>query len=118
MKIRQAILAAIALAGAAAAQAEEARSIAQYGVTWTFDTPCTVGRFATGDGWVVGPVAIRSVEPAPEAGRSGSVVNPAAGRTQGYSGSTSTAWPAPMTSSGRPTAGIVRGGSGPSSSRA
>lgn len=39
MRIRQAILAAIALAGAAAAQAEEARSITQYAITGTFDKP-------------------------------------------------------------------------------
>ena len=84
MKTGHVILAALAVAGAASAQAEEARSITQYGIAWTFDKPCNVGRFVTGDWWVVGPVTVRSVEPAPEPGRGGSVVNPAAGRTQGY----------------------------------
>ena len=71
-------------AAAAPAPTEPARSVAQYGITWTFDKPCVAGRFATGDWWVVGPVTVRSVEPAPEAGRSGSAVNPAAGKKQGY----------------------------------
>jgi hypothetical protein len=84
MQIRHVILAALAMAGAAAAHGEQAGSVEQYAVTWTLDKPCTVGRFVTGDWWVVGPVTVRSVEPAPEPGRNGSVVNPAAGRTQGY----------------------------------
>jgi len=49
------------------AQAEEAQSVSQYGITWTFDKPCTVGKFVTGDYWVVWPVTIASVTPAPGA---------------------------------------------------
>jgi len=45
--------------------AEEARSITQYGITWTFDKPCKVGKFVTGDYWVVGPVTVVKVDPSP-----------------------------------------------------
>ena len=43
------------------AQVEEARSVSQYGITWTFDQPYTVGRFVTGDWWVLGPATIAQV---------------------------------------------------------
>ncbi len=59
-------------------------SATQYGITWTFAAPARVGRFVTGDWWVVGPVTVASVDPAPAEGRNGSVVDPAAGKTQGY----------------------------------
>jgi hypothetical protein len=58
--------------------------LTQYGITWTFEKPALTGQFANGDWWVVGPLTVKSVEPAPSAGRSGSVVNPPAGKTQGY----------------------------------
>jgi len=60
------------------------QSVSQYGVTWTFSQPAQVGRFITGDWWVVGPVTVTSVSPAPTAERHGSVVNPPAGDKQGY----------------------------------
>ena len=44
---------------------EEAQSVSQYGITWTFDKPYTVGKFVTGDYWVIGPVTVTSVTPAP-----------------------------------------------------
>jgi hypothetical protein len=47
------------------AQGEEAQSVTQYGITWTFDKPYTVGKFVTGDYWVIGPVTVVSVSPAP-----------------------------------------------------
>ena len=47
------------------AKAEEASSVSQYGITWTFDKAYTVGKFVTGDYWVVGPVTVTSVSPAP-----------------------------------------------------
>ena len=68
--------------GRAAAPAREA--IGQYGITWTFAAPARAGRFVTGDWWVIGPVTVKSITPAPAAGRHGSVVNPPAGRKQGY----------------------------------
>jgi MYXO-CTERM domain-containing protein len=58
-------------------------SITQYGVTWTFDKEYESGQFATGDYWVVGPVTIESVTPAPTGTRHGSCLNPMGGR-QGY----------------------------------
>ncbi|MHC4253633.1 MAG: hypothetical protein ACYS9X_31325 [Planctomycetota bacterium] len=67
----------------ARAEARLEASVAQYGITWTFAAPARVGRFVTGDWWVVGPVTVTSIDPAPAEGRNGSVVDPAAGRTQG-----------------------------------
>jgi hypothetical protein len=40
-------------------------SVAQYGITWTFDGPARVGRFINGDWYVVGPVTIKSITPKP-----------------------------------------------------
>ncbi len=58
--------------------------IEQYGIAWFFDREAEVGRYITGDWWVVGPITVVSVTPAPAEGRNGSVVNPPAGSTQGY----------------------------------
>jgi hypothetical protein len=41
------------------------KEISQYGITWTFDKPMRTGRFITGDWWVLGPVMIVKVSPAP-----------------------------------------------------
>ncbi|GAB3173716.1 hypothetical protein GCM10027291_30470 [Telluribacter humicola] len=41
------------------------REVSQYGVTWTFDKPARTGQFITGDWWVVGPVRIVKITPAP-----------------------------------------------------
>ncbi len=46
-------------------QADPAASVTQYGITWTFDKPYEVGKFVTGDYWVLGPVKVVSVTPAP-----------------------------------------------------
>ena len=70
----------------AAATVATQRSVTQYGITWTFAQPASTGRFITGDWWVVGPVTVQSVTPAPTADRHGSVVNPPAGDKQGYDG--------------------------------
>jgi hypothetical protein len=40
-------------------------SISQHGITWTFSQPVTYGQFVNGDYWVVGPVTVASVSPAP-----------------------------------------------------
>lgn len=48
-----------------AARAEVATELSQYGITWKFERPCVVGKFVTGDYWVVGPVRIVSVKPEP-----------------------------------------------------
>ena len=45
--------------------AELRRSVSQYGITWSFDRQAECGRFVNGDWWVVGPVTVRKVSPAP-----------------------------------------------------
>ena len=50
---------------AAAARGETAAELSQYGITWKFDRPYVVGKFVTGDDWVVGPVRIIAVTPEP-----------------------------------------------------
>lgn len=84
MKRAVALSAAISLLGFATwARAEPVTSITQYGVTWTFDKAYESGKFASGDHWVVGPVTVVSVSPAPTGTRHGSALNPVGGR-QGY----------------------------------
>lgn len=71
-------------AATAPATVSAQESLTQYGITWTFAEPARIGRFVTGDWWVVGPVTVRRVSPEPTTDRHGSVVNPAAGDKQGY----------------------------------
>lgn len=40
-------------------------SLSQFGITWNFSQPTTYGQFVNGDYWVIGPVTITSVSPAP-----------------------------------------------------
>jgi hypothetical protein len=44
-------------------------SLKQYGITWTFEQPARVGRFITGDYYVVGPVTIKDIDPRPLFGK-------------------------------------------------
>ena len=84
--MKKAILGAATLAALAWSpilRADQASSISQYGITWTFDKSYEIGKFKSGDFWVVGPVKIQSVSPAPTPTRNGSCVNPMAGR-EGY----------------------------------
>jgi hypothetical protein len=37
--------------------------VTQYGITWQFDHSYTVGQFANGDWWVLGPVTITTITP-------------------------------------------------------
>ncbi|RMF85268.1 MAG: hypothetical protein D6744_01685, partial [Planctomycetota bacterium] len=59
-------------------------SVSQWGITWTFDKAYPVGQFVNGDYWVLGPVVITSITPAPSGGRNGSMVNPAPGWDHAY----------------------------------
>ncbi len=43
--------------------AHAARSVSQFGVTWTFDADYPTGQFANGDWWVVGPITLVSISP-------------------------------------------------------
>ncbi|HUT58646.1 MAG TPA: hypothetical protein VNA25_12445 [Phycisphaerae bacterium] len=49
----------------AAAGGAKRKQLSQHGITWTFDRPATAGQFVTGDWWVVGPVTVASISPAP-----------------------------------------------------
>lgn len=44
-------------------------SVSQYGITWTFDKPARVGQFVNGDWYVVGPVTVKAIDPAPIVGK-------------------------------------------------
>jgi hypothetical protein len=68
-----------------------ATSVSQYGITWTFDRDYAVGRFCTGDYWVVGPIRIKKISTdlhaagfIPGPGQDGSMVNPNGGDKEGY----------------------------------
>jgi len=50
-------------------------SLSQYGITWKFNKKVRVGKFITGDYYVVGPVTIISITPPPEGGRNGSMLD-------------------------------------------
>ncbi|MFP4400740.1 MAG: right-handed parallel beta-helix repeat-containing protein [Candidatus Woesearchaeota archaeon] len=54
--------------------------ISQYGITWTFDQNYECGQFVNGDYYVVGPVTVTNVDPAPSGGRHGSMINPVIGQ--------------------------------------
>lgn len=49
--------------------------VSQFGITWTFEEAVPVGQFVNGDYYVVGPVTVTAIDPAPANGRNGSVVN-------------------------------------------
>jgi hypothetical protein len=65
-------------------QSDRTSSISQYDITWTFDREYSVGRFVTGDYWIVGPVTVTSIQPGPARGQNGAMVNPRPGRRQAY----------------------------------
>ncbi|WP_234816036.1 hypothetical protein [Mycolicibacterium agri] len=50
-----------------------ANQVSQYGITWKFDRDYPVGQFVNGDWWVVGPVTVVSVTPAPGPAPAGEV---------------------------------------------
>ena len=55
-----------------------ASSITKDGITWTFSQPVPVGQFVTGEYYVVGPVTITAIDPAPTTSSpylNGSVLN-------------------------------------------
>jgi hypothetical protein len=57
------------------AELQQLKQVSQYGVTWTFDKNVPVGQFVNGDYYVVGPVTVVEIDPAPDQGRNGSVLN-------------------------------------------
>jgi len=73
-----------------AAKLETTDTVSQYGITWTFSRKVQVGRFVTGDYYVVGPVTVAKVSPAPagsgKESRNGSMLNPPVTTAVGYDG--------------------------------
>ena len=63
--------------------------IRQHGITWSFSEDVEAGQFINGDYWVVGPVTVASVSPAPSSGRNGSMINPSRVDQQAYDSRTS-----------------------------
>src|SRR5512133_2974517 len=70
---------------------DSTKVITQYGVTWSFDKNYRYGQFVNGDYWVVGPVTIKSINPASVVVSAqnnrvinGSMINPAINLLQGY----------------------------------
>ena len=51
------------------------RTVKKDGITWTFASPARVGRFITGDPYVVGRVVVSAITPWPAEGRNGTVKN-------------------------------------------
>ncbi len=84
LKIQTIMVAVLSLVLASTIRAETQTELSQYGITWKFDKPAEVGRYITGDWWVVGPVNVVEITPAQTEERNGSLVNPKAGKSQGY----------------------------------
>lgn len=65
-----------------------ASSIHKDGITWTFSKAATVGQFVNGDYYVVGPVTVTAIDPAPQTSppfKNGSVLNlPTPNRKTGF----------------------------------
>ena len=65
-----------------------ARSVSQFGITWSFDRDYPTGQFANGDYWVVGPVTITSISPRSTTSGGttthGSMINPQPNAPQGF----------------------------------
>ncbi len=51
------------------------KSITRDGITWEFDKEVRVGRFINGDYYVVGTATVVDIDPLPDEGRNGSVLN-------------------------------------------
>ena len=87
-----ALTALATLLGAMSARADDLplrTSVSQHGITWTFSEPVPVGQFVNGDYYVVGPVTVTAIAPAPTYGsnaRNGSTLNPPPSGYCGYDG--------------------------------
>lgn len=68
---------------AGAAPTTKVKQITHRGITWHFAAEVDAGQFITGDYWVVAPVTISAVDPAPAPGRNGSEQDPKP-KGQGY----------------------------------
>ena len=72
----------------AARAAHRAKSVSWHGITWTFSEETTVGQFANGEPWVIGPVTIASIDPNPRQStdgvQHGSMINPIPNKNFGF----------------------------------
>ena len=59
-------------------------TLSQYGITWKFDKKVQIGKFVTGDFYVVGPFTVISINHAPGNGRNGSMLNGLTKYQSGY----------------------------------
>jgi len=70
---------------------QEAGSISQHGITWTFDGDYPVGQYCNGDWWVQGPLSIIQIQPHSTNTegwiKNGSTLNPRIGQEQGFDSS-------------------------------
>jgi hypothetical protein len=82
------LFAAVAMICLGTVPAQAAKSVTQFGITWTFDRDYPTGQFANGDYWVVGPVTITSITPKSTTSGSttlhGSMINPRPNTVQGF----------------------------------
>ncbi|MEX0887440.1 MAG: hypothetical protein WD009_13475 [Phycisphaeraceae bacterium] len=76
---------AVESANAENPRTETASSVSQWGITWHFEEPASVGQFANGDHWVVGPVTITRITPDFDGEENGWEVNPTFPGPQGFS---------------------------------
>ena len=60
------------------------RSIKQFGITWTFDRGYRSGTFANGDYWVLGPIKLHRISPAPANSLHGYEINPKSSSKQAF----------------------------------
>ncbi len=58
-------LAGYQVGNATMTEVKKRKSVSQYGISWTFEEPAITGQFITGDWWVIGPVKIVKITPAP-----------------------------------------------------
>jgi len=63
---------------------KKASSVMQYGMTFTFDAQQTVGQYANGDYWVLGPITLVSTSPAFDGQHHGFEVDPDSIQQNGF----------------------------------
>lgn len=88
MKRQLSLLIIVAAIFASIGSAETASSVSKDGITWTFDKQYEVGRFISGDYWVVGPITIVEItpkdpDPSDSTAMHGTMLNPVPGKPPG-----------------------------------
>lgn len=60
------------------------QEVEQYGITFQFSAPQTVGQFANGDYWIVGPITLTGTLPAFDGTHNGFEINPDSYNENGF----------------------------------